>query len=184
MKCKCTAVGQPFCGSCGCLNNPDGPARRNNGQLCKSSVMPATFRCNMHGGTSAPAQHKAMEAMALLRMPGIEALYDILETTNRIIEQWSSNTCPTCSYPKGDIEEIEAVVKAMNVVGKTATAILDRTGIPARATLEIKQADGDLDLSQLTDRERERMMTVLAELDQMKEDVRKRLAGEPPAQVH
>lgn len=115
--------------------------------------------------------------MALLRMPAIEGLYYVLETCRDALEQWASNRCPTCGYPSGDLDTLHAMSKQAAVLAKTCQVVLDRTELGPRATLEVKQVDGDLDLKLLTDQERERMMVALTEFERVKGDVRRRLMG-------
>jgi len=178
MKCKCQGLGAP-CKSCGCLNNPGGQGHRANGDPCGNDIVPATFKCPMHGGSAPVALFKAQQAAALLRMPALEAMHEVLETMMTIIRQFGENTCPTCGYPKGDNEELHAVAKVAAVVVRETQAILDRTGIPPKAVLEVKQSDGDLDLKTLTDDERARMIATLSQLRALKEEIRVRVYGNP-----
>lgn len=177
MKCSCANIGGIPCKSCGCINNPMGPGHRANGDVCGNSVVPGTHKCHMHGGSTPQAKLKAEQAMALLRMPGIEAMHEILETMMQVVRQFGENTCPTCGYPKGDTDEIHAVSKVAAVVVRQVQTILDRTGIPARATLEVKQSDGDLDLRALTEQERGAMIALFAQLRELKEAARARING-------
>lgn len=131
----------------------------------------------MHGGSTPVAKFKAEMAMAMLRMPAIEALHEVLELQLTITRQFQENTCPTCGYPKGDTDELQAIAKVISVIVRQAQTILDRTGIAPRAILEVKQSDGDFDLKALTDDERSRMMALLGELRAVKEEVRRRIHG-------
>lgn len=116
-------------------------------------------------------------AMALLRMPAIEAIHESLDTLMGVIRQFGETACPTCGYPTGDLEQITAVARVASVIINQAKLVLDRAGLPARAVLDVRQSDGDLDLRALTDEERARMMGLLAELRELKEAVRLRIHG-------
>lgn len=131
----------------------------------------------MHGGSTPVAKLKAEMALALLRMPAVEALHEALETQLTIIRQYNAVTCPTCGLPLGDEDEKNSVIRACAVILKNAQVIMDRAGLPPRALVEIKQSDGDLDLRALTPDEQARMMSLLAELRSIKDDVRKRING-------
>jgi len=133
----------------------------------------------MHGGSTPQALLKAQQAAALLRMPVLESMHEVHETMMEVIRQFAANQCPTCGYPKGDVEEIQAVAKVASVCINQARMILDRTGIPPKAVLEVKQVDGDLDLRQLTAGEKQRMISLLAEMRDLKEDIRRRIHGVP-----
>lgn len=177
MKCSCTSTPGTPCKSCGCINNPGGPGLRANGEACGNTKIPGTFKCHMHGGSTPAARMKAENALALLRLPSIEALHEVLELQLNIIRRYEENTCPTCNYPKGDTDEIHAISKVCSVIVRQAQAIMDRTGLPARAEIAIKQSDGDLDLKLLTTEERSDMIAVLARLKELKEQIRQRIHG-------
>jgi hypothetical protein len=162
---------------CGDPLNPAGPVIRENGKPCKNVVMPGATRCAMHGGKTPIAQWKAQQAMSLLRVPAIESVYTAMEALTGIIEQFQEDTCAACGYPKGDIEEKEALIKACVGAAKTVSIVLDRTGMGPRSTLEIKQSDGDLNLHALTQDERSRMVALLAQLRALKQEIRERLVG-------
>lgn len=156
-------------------------AQKKNGQPCKMHEVPGTGKCYLHGGASPAAKLKSEMALALLRFPAIEVLQNVLETLNKIIEQFMDDTCMACGYPKGDAEEKEALIKACRSAAQTCSAILDRTGLGPRATLEVKQSDGDLPLNSLTTDERERMMFLLAQMKELKGEIRQRLTAAPDA---
>lgn len=99
--------------------------------------------------------------MAQCRLPAVEALFSILE-------QFESNMCPTCGFPKGDTEEKRMIVRACQT-------ILDRAGMGPHAVLEIaRQLDGDINLDALTDEERGSLLAHLAEIKEIKAAVRAR----------
>lgn len=133
----------------------------------------------MHGGHSPSALIKAKQSLALLRMPAIEGLFRVMEHTLVILEQHAARTCPACTYPSGDVDEIDAVVKNMLVITKTAQTILDRCDMGPKATLEVKQGDGDMDINLLTDYERDELFSKLAAVRECKERFRRRLSGLP-----
>lgn len=119
----------------------------------------------------------------MLRLPAIDALFTILETMTAIVERFQEDPCAACGFPKGNVDEVS---KAANVAGRAAQVILDRTDVGPKTTLEVKQTDGDFDLALLTDDERARMMSVLAEYASVKDEIRARLSGVPasqPAQI-
>ena len=180
MTCNCPPkTPATFCKCCGCVNNPHGQGLRANGDPCRMAVVPGTHKCHMHGGSTPQALLKAQQAAALLRMPVLESMHEVHETMMEVIRQFAANQCPTCGYPKGDVEEIQAVAKVASVCINQARMILDRTGIPPKAVLEVKQVDGDLDLRQLTAGEKQRMISLLAEMRDLKEDIRRRIHGVP-----
>lgn len=158
--------GGPICG-----------ALKKNGEPCKQREVPGTGRCYLHGGATPVAKIKAEQALAAMRFPAIEALQQIVQTLTDQIEQLNSDVCTACGFPKGDIDDKEAITRACTSAAKTCAMILDRTGLGPRATLEVKQSDGDLDLNLLTESERSRMMEVLTTFESIKEEVRTRLNG-------
>jgi len=173
---------------CGDPNNPAGPGHRGNGDPCKLDVVPGMTRCHLHGGSSPQAKIKAEQAMALLRMPAVETLYRVLDTFNKVIEQFQDDTCAACGFPKGDAEEKVALVKACRSAAMTCSAVLDRTGIGPRSTVEVKQSDGDLDLALLTNDEKQDLIQALAQVKAVKARIKARLhevafgVMQPPAQ--
>jgi hypothetical protein len=160
---------------CGDPSNPGGIGRRENGDPCSNRVMHGTTRCALHGGKSPTAQYKAQQMMALLRIPAIEVQYTALDALNLTIEQLLEDTCAACGYPKGDIEDKEALIKACVGATKSVQLILDRTGLGPRSTLEVRQSDGDLDLKAMTPDERSRMVALLAQLRALKGEIRQRI---------
>lgn len=115
--------------------------------------------------------------MALLRMPAIEALYRVIEECSAMIDRFLEPTCPTCGNPTADTDSQNAAIRALAVMSKTAQTVLDRCDVGPKATLEVKQSDGDFDLKMLTDDEKQRMMSALAEFKAVKEEARQRLFG-------
>lgn len=152
-------------------------AQTESGRPCKNVVVPGTTRCYMHGGHSPMAKIKAEQTLALLRVPAIESIFHSLEALNKTVEQFMEDTCATCGYPRGNVEEKEALIKAARGAIQGAAAVLDRTGLGPRAVLEVRQSDGDLDLSLLTDEEKGRMIALLAQLRALKQEIRTRLHG-------
>lgn len=161
---------------CGDATNPGGIGRKKNGDPCGNEAMPGTFRCYMHGGSSPAAKLKAEQSMALLRMPAIETLYLALMSLNKVMEQFQDDTCAACGYPKGDLHEKEALIKACRSSAMTASQILDRTGLGPSSSLEIKQSDGDLNLAAWTEAERAKLVEYTAGFKLLKEAVKTRLA--------
>lgn len=164
---------------CGDPANPGGQGFKDNGDPCGNTIVPGTFRCHIHGGRSPQAKYRAEQAMALLRMPAIEALYTAMDRLNEIVLQSGLPTCAACGYPVKNIEELEATVKACISLAKTCQTILDRTGLGPTSKLEIHQSDGDFDVSALTDDERGRIIGLLKQLDAVKEEARLRMSGSP-----
>ncbi len=102
--------------------------------------------------------------MALARMPAIESLYLILE-------QFSGHTCKACGYPDGSAEEKRMIVR-------TCTAVLDRTGMGSKSTLEITQSmDGALNLELLTEDERVELLGLVHRIKAIKGAIRQRQLG-------
>lgn len=160
---------------CGDANNPAGPYLKANGTPCNNPVVGNTWRCYMHGGATPAAKMKAEMAMALLRVPAIELLYKVMETESKTIDQFLEDTCAVCGYPKGDVEEKEALIKSCLSATKAAQTVLDRTGMGPSATLTVKQSDGDFDLRVLTPDEKARMIALFAQFRALKEEVRRRI---------
>lgn len=135
----------------------------------------------MHGGLSPSSLTKAQMALAALRNPAIEILFNALTALHEIIEQWRSNTCPHCMYPIGNTEEKEAIIKAAANAAKSAALVLDRTGLGPKATVEVvTQSDGTIDLRQLTLEERAELAALLAQVRDFKSRVMLRIAGALP----
>lgn len=125
-------------------------------------------RCNLHGGANPSAKIKAEQMMAIARLPAIEALYTI-------IDRFMAQTCAACGYPSGDTDEARAVIQACKTV-------LDRAGMGPSATLELtKQSDGDINLELLTLEERAALVGLLAQIKEIKDNVRKRQEIGAPA---
>ena len=149
--------------TCGSLGG-----KKANGDPCGREVRAGFTRCNMHGGATPAAKIKAEQALALARMPAIESLHTILD-------QFSSQTCGACGFPKGDAEEKRVVISA-------ARAVLDRTGMGPQSVVELTaQSDGAIDVALLTEEERARLLAALAEIKDIKASVRLRQMGETPA---
>jgi hypothetical protein len=154
----------------------EGGGLRANGEPCHRDVKPGFTRCSLHGGQKAGAKIKAELALAVLRVPSIEALH-------LIIDQFLSDTCPTCNYPKGDAEEKRVIVS-------TARTILDRTGMGPTSKLELtSQHDGAVNLDLLTTDEKATLLAALAQVRAIKDALRTRQAGPEDdhtstAQVH
>lgn len=146
---------------CGDPNNPDGPGLRANGQPCGMPCVKGMHRCVLHGGSSPAAKIKAERAMAILRLPAIEALY-------RILDQFEQNPCVTCGYPKGDSDEKRMIVRLCSTV-------LDRAGMGPHSTLDIKQDTGDFDLKLLTGPETAELDSLLTSFASLKQRVALRL---------
>jgi hypothetical protein len=141
-------------------------AATHNGTPCKRPVKMGFTRCHKHGGASPEAKIKAEQAMALARMPAIEALYDV-------IDRFLSARCDTCGLPNADAATTRATIRACEVV-------LDRTGMPARAQVEVvSQSDGGFTLSQLTAEERVELNGILTDLKNFKARVKARLEMMP-----
>lgn len=147
-------------------------AVRGNGTTCKLRCKPGYSKCYLHGAATPTAKIKAEHYIALLRVPAIESLHLSLESLNQLVEQFISDPCAACGFPKGSLEEKEALVKTCLVSAKTVATILDRTGIGPRATLEVMQGDGDLDLRMLSAEHRAKMIGLLAQLRELKAEIR------------
>lgn len=145
--------------------------KRTNGQPCQRPVAPGFTRCAYHGGHNPIQKIKAELALASVRMPSIEALH-------LIIDQFCSDVCPTCHFPKGDTDEKRAVIQA-------AKAILDRTGMGPSSKLELTtQSDGAVNLDLLTPEEKGAMLAAVAVVKELKNKLRQRQQGDAqPAEV-
>lgn len=123
-------------------------------------------RCRIHGGANPEPKIKAELMLAQLRIPAIEALFNLLD-------QLSGQTCPTCGFPKADIEEKKLLVQL-------ATKTLDRTGLGPTSKVELTtQTDGALNLGLLTVEERAALTGLIAQVKEIKERVRARQQGLP-----
>jgi hypothetical protein len=140
-----------------------GHPSRLTGAPCQRDVAPGFNRCYLHGGATPGAKLAAERALAVARMPAIEALHQILH-------DWDAAKCQVCGRP--NFENAHPVIRA-------AIAILDRAGFGPKATLEVTKPEQDgLDVDQLNPAERAELLALLAGLDDLKERVRLRLAGE------
>jgi len=103
--------------------------------------------------------------LAQARVPGIEALHDI-------IAQFLENTCATCGYPPGDNENQRTVIAAAKVV-------LDRTEFGPHSTVTVQNDThpDDLNLAQMTEGERGELAVLIAQLSDLKTRVRARLSA-------
>lgn len=132
-----------------------------HGKPCQRDCAAGFTRCSKHGARLPEAKIKAEQALALARMPAIEALHDI-------VEQFAENPCAMCGYPIGDAEEKRMVIQA-------ARAVLDRTGMGPHSVIELtKQTDGDIDLALMTEDERGQVLASLAVIREVKAAVRAR----------
>lgn len=162
---------------CGDPNNPLGPQLTLTGQPCGNQCIPPTNRCYQHGGASPGSLIKAKVALAALRLPAIEVAFNAMMALHILIEQWQSSTCSACGLPMGTLEEKEQLIKAAVGAAKTCMAILDRTELGPKATLEVKQSDGDLNLEQFTLDEQAELHALMAQFTDLKERVRRRIMG-------
>lgn len=147
-------------------------ALRRNGTICKIRCKPGFTKCYLHGAANISSKLKAEHFIALLRMPAIESLHHSLEALNELIEQFTGDPCAACGFPKGGLDEKEALVKTCLVSAKTVSTILDRAGFGPRATLEVQQNEGTLDLRSMSDDHRARMIGLLAQLRELKAEIR------------
>lgn len=157
---------------CGDISNPDGQGLKSNGDPCNNPVVPGMLRCYMHGGKMPLAKIKAENMLALLRMPAIEVLHKALASLEAVIDAFNGDTCATCGRPTGETKNL---VKACSNAARVASTVLDRTGVGPRATIEIKQTDGDLDPKLLLPAERQELVALLAQVKAVKQRVRDRV---------
>lgn len=141
-----------------------GSPRASDGLPCERQVSPGYIHCWYHGARSPGAKHTAERALAIARMPAIEALHTI-------IHNWQTHTCPVCREPDPRAEALHPVIRAAQI-------ILDRTGFGPRAVLEVQKPESaDLDIAALTDDERQQLGNLLGQLRTLKGAIRARLAG-------
>lgn len=141
-----------------------GSPRASDGLPCERQCSIGYTSCWFHGGKAPAAKHTAERALALVRMPAIEALHTI-------IHNWQTHTCPICKEPDSRPESLQPVIRAAQI-------ILDRTGFGPRAVLEVaKPESSDIDLTALTDDERKQLGSLLGQLRTLKAAIRGRLAG-------
>lgn len=152
-------------------------AMRKNGLICKRTPAPGATKCYIHGGAAPQAKAKAEQMLALLRMPAIEVMHNVLESLSKVIDQFQEDTCQACGFPKGDAEEKDSLIRACRSAAISAAQILDRCGLGPRSTVELKSSEGDLDLKLLTDDERKRMMGLVGQLRSLKREIRDRQNG-------
>jgi DNA replication initiation complex subunit (GINS family) len=129
----------------------------------------------MHGGHVPQALVKAKTSLALLRLPAIEALYLVVEQLERIVRQATDDLCPHCGYPNWGDNEQNIVIKACARLTQAANAVLDRTDMGPKATLEVKQSDFDIDLKQLIPAEEKEFDDIVANFEAFKARVNQRL---------
>lgn len=148
------------CGDYGGLNRWGDP--------CRHEVKEGYTRCKQHGGATAGSIAKAEAALALARMPAIEHLYEMLE-------QYARATCPVCNYPKRDSEQARVELQLCK-------AILDRTGLPPRVSIEVtKKNEEGIDPEHMLPDERRRAQALFAEWRAIKDAVRARMNQNPIA---
>jgi hypothetical protein len=144
-----------------------GAPSRLTGAPCSRNVAPGFSKCYLHGGATPSARIAAERALAVARTPAIEALHAILT-------DWGSEVCDKCGRP--NYENAHPVIRAAQI-------ILDRTGFGPKATIEVTKPDADgLDVDLLTDGERDELAGLLAQVRELKDRVRARLAGGGEAQ--
>ena len=155
---------------CGSPDNPAGAYIKTNGEPCGNGVTKGGgTRCNLHGGHSPAAKIKADQMMAQCRLPAIETLY-------QLIDQFSRKTCAICGFPKGDTDEKRMIIRACQTT-------LDRSGMGPHSTLDlVKQTDGDLPLALLTDEEKGTLHAALAQINEVKSQIRLRQETSPTIQ--
>lgn len=108
------------------------------------------------------ARIAAERALAIVRVPAIEALHSI-------IADWAAEACQVCGRP--NYENAHPVIRAAQI-------ILDRTGFGPRATVEVIRPEAtDLDLESMTDDERGRLASLLGQMRELKAQIRDRLAA-------
>jgi hypothetical protein len=129
----------------------------------------------MHGGSGISSLIKAQLALAALRQPAIDIAFNSLITLDTMMEQLQAVTCAACGFPEGDLKEKEQLIKAAIGAAKACALILDRTGLGPKATLEVKQSDGDMNLQLFTLEERAELSALMAQFRDLKERVRVRL---------
>lgn len=135
----------------------------SKGTPCHRQCAPGFNRCNLHGAAAPGAKQVAANMLAQARVPGIEALHDI-------IAQFLENTCATCGYPSGDTEVQRTVIAAAKVV-------LDRTEFGPHSTVSVQTENhpNDLNLAQMNDEERAELAVLIAQLNNLKARVKARL---------
>jgi hypothetical protein len=111
--------------------------RTRDGHTCGNWCIPGTTVCHLHGGRSPQVERAGKEYLAALAYPVLGHLHE-LEVT--VYQQWQSETCPTCGYPKGD---------PMPVI-RAITAVLDRAGFGPSAKLDVR-ATAEVDTSRTPD---------------------------------
>jgi hypothetical protein len=102
--------------------------RTRDGHTCGNWCIPGTTVCHLHGGKAPQALRAAKEFLASLVYPTLAKLHELLEV---LFQQWRSDTCPTCGFPKGD---------PMPVI-KSITVLLDRAGVGPSAKLDVRHED-------------------------------------------
>lgn len=142
-----------------------GVRTRSQGLPCKVRPNFGHGRCRKHGAMAPESLAKSERALAVARMPAIEAVLDLLD-------QYNSQTCGTCGYPLHDVESKRTMLTA-------AKLVLDRTGLGPKATLQVNgpQADDtDALIEVMTVEQREEVAAIVARLDAIKAEVRARIA--------
>ena len=141
-------------------------AHNRFGNPCQRNVSPGFTVCSIHGAAAPEAIIKAQNAMAVARMPAVEALH-------LIIEQWMESTCAACGYPSGDSENQRVVIAA-------AKTVLDRAGMGPHSTVDVRSSsDADLELARWTTDEKAELAVLAAQLKDLKARVNARIFGAP-----
>jgi hypothetical protein len=147
---------------CGDPNNPAGPYIKRNGRPCMKDCSKLGTRCSLHSGESPIAKVAAERAMALARLPGAEALLDM-------IEQWHAETCQSCGFPSADPHIVRNVLRAIQMV-------LDRTGMPPVMRVEtVTNSDFEFVLDHLTPSELEQFARIMGEYKALKAAIKARM---------
>lgn len=145
-------------GRCGSLQTHSGlPCRR----ICRTGYTV----CRKHGARAPQTIAKAERLLAVARMPAVELLLDQ-------IDQFNEKQCTECGYPRGSLKERKHMIMI-------AKAVLDRTGLGPRATIDInarRTDDADALVEQMSEDEREELTRLVQQLNDLKGRVRARLA--------
>jgi hypothetical protein len=142
-----------------------GARTRQTGLPCRIQPFFGDVRCRKHGSKLPESLAKSERALAIARMPAIEAVLDLLE-------QYNAHRCDACGFPLHDVENRRTMLTA-------AKMVLDRTGLGPKATLQVNgpQADDtDALIEVMTPEQREEVAGLVTRLDAIKAEVRARIA--------
>lgn len=145
---------------------------RYNGKQCKKASISGARVCEQHGGQLPATKIQAEHTLALLRLPAIEYLFTIMDTSELLIDKMMEGLANRGYH---DTEMIRRVVEVCHTLTNTVTKVLDRTGLGPTAKLEVSASSDRMELSLWTVEEKGELAAIVAQHRDLKERVKSRL---------